>query len=568
MFINYLKILKGSEEIRCINFKRGANFIIDNTPFTKGTESGNNVGKTTLLRLIDFCFGSNGKDIYSDTEFRDSKNTELKSYLEKNNFIIELSIVDLAGKDEYIIRRNFLSRRKKLLSINNVILSQEKFKEELNSILFNNKSNKPSLRFLISKFIRNTPHKMSNTLRYLHNSITDVSYEAVHLFLFGISISSDLIEEKSWLETKLKSEKEVLKRVTEDGNSESALKQALNIINNDIERLEFDKNNFNIGLNEENEINELNTLKFNIAKLSAFLGKNEMKLRLINESLRDLEEGKNSFDVNVIKDIYNEASLYIPNLQKRFEDVVSFHNSMLDNKINFISKDVKKITNEIYEVKQKLYSKLAREKELNISLNKIFKIEDYDVLIKELNEKYELKGNKEERYSQVVELKNSIEDKDSGLKLINLKLEGLEPLLEKNINSFNKYFSGFSRQLYDEEFYASYDKINGNFKFSVRNIQANVGGGKKKGQIAAFDLAYIKFCEENSIIAPRFVLHDSTEDVSINQLMVINDIAEAIEGQYIVAILRDKFSGDIEQSAIIENNKILELSQDDKLFKF
>ena len=41
-----------------------------------------------------------------------------------------------------------------------------------------------------------------------------------------------------------------------------------------------------------------------------------------------------------------------------------------------------------------------------------------------------------------------------------------------------------------------------------------------------------------------------------------------IDGQYVVAVLRDKFSGNIEQNAIIEDNKIIELSQEDKLFRF
>jgi len=568
VFINYLKIWKGSEEVRNITFKRGANFIVDNTPFTKGTESGNNVGKTTLLRLIDFCFGSDGKDIYSDTEFRDNKNTELKAYLEDNNFVIELSLIDANGENETVIKRNFLSRRQKMLVIDNEVLTKNQFSETLNTLLFNNPNNKPSLRYLISKFIRNTPHKMSNTLRYLHNTTTDVNYEAVHLFLFGISLSSDLIEEKAWLESKLKSEKDVLKRVTEDGNSESALKQALNIINKEISRLENEKKNFNIGQNEEKEIEELNLLKFEISKLSSSIGKNEIKLKLINESLEELTEGKNTFDVNVIKDIYDEAKLYIPNLQKKFEDVVNFHNSMLDNKIKFISKDIPKITTTIATLKGELGVKLAREKVLSFSLNKIFKVKDYDDLIKELNEKYELKGNKEERYSQVIELNKSIEEKSKELETINSKLEDLEPTLEGNVNSFNDYFSAFSKALYDEEFYMSYDKVNGNYKFNVRNIQANVGGGKKKGQIAAFDLAYIKFCNDNNIPAPRFVLHDSTEDVSINQLMIINDLANAVDGQYIVSVLKDKFTGNPEKSAVIENNKILELSQSDKLFKF
>jgi len=298
------------------------------------------------------------------------------------------------------------------------------------------------------------------------------------------------------------------------------------------------------------------------------LGNHETKLKLINENLEELKKSKNSYDVNAIRDIYNEARLYIPELQKRFEDVLVFHNSMIDNKILFLSKDIPVVNENILLYKGILREKIKREKELSLMLNKIFKIADYDDLIKELNKKYELKGSKEERYSQVTELTQSIEEKFERLRSINANLEELEPSLEENLQSFNLIFKSFSKALYDEEFYASFDKENGNYKFNIRNIDANVGGGKKKGQIAAFDLAYIKFCDENGIVAPKFVLHDSTEDVSINQLMIINELANAIDGQYIVAVLRDKFSGDIEQMNIIEDNKIIELSQDDKLFRF
>tara|TARA_R110000764_G_scaffold154927_1_gene242770 strand:- start:2055 stop:3761 length:1707 start_codon:yes stop_codon:yes gene_type:complete len=568
VYIKFLKIFKGSAEIRNIVFKKGANFIVDITPFTKGTESGNNVGKTTILRLIDYCLGSDGKDIYSDTEFRGNRNTELKTYLEVNNFSIQLSLIDSSGDNEYIIKRNFLSRRRKLYSINNNVLTKSDFLEKLNYIIFDNKDNKPSFRYLISKFIRNTPHKMSNTLRYLHTSTTDATYESVHLFLFGISLDPELIIEKSWLESKLNSEKDVFKRITEDGNSESSLKQVLSIIRNDIERLEIKKEDFNISQGQEKDITELNELRYDIAKLSGTLGNLETKLKLINENLEELKQSKNSYDVNAIRDIYDEARLYIPDLQKRFEDVLVFHNSMIDNKIRFLSKDIPEVTENIVLNRRLLSTKVMREKELNLGLNKIFKISDYDELIKELNKKYELKGSKEERHSQVIVLNRSIEEKSERLKEINGKLEELEPNLEKNLQSFNLIFKSFSKKLYDEEFYASFDKINGNYKFSINNIDANVGGGKKKGQIAAFDLAYIKFCDENQIVAPKFVLHDSTEDVSINQLMVINDLANEIDGQYVVAVLRDKFSGDDAQVNIIEENKIIELSQDDKLFKF
>ena len=77
MFIKSLKITSESKIIREINFRKGMNLIIDETPeneVTDGTETGNSVGKTTVLQLIDFCLGGNPKGIYVDPDSKKEEN--------------------------------------------------------------------------------------------------------------------------------------------------------------------------------------------------------------------------------------------------------------------------------------------------------------------------------------------------------------------------------------------------------------------------------------------------------------------------------------------------------------
>ena len=62
MFIEKLKISTKYETIREMTFHTGMNLIIDNTPLTADLKStGNNVGKTTVLKLIYFCLGEKVK---------------------------------------------------------------------------------------------------------------------------------------------------------------------------------------------------------------------------------------------------------------------------------------------------------------------------------------------------------------------------------------------------------------------------------------------------------------------------------------------------------------------------
>ena len=55
MFLKSLDIKNGDVLIREISFHKGINLIVDETKPENKTESGNSVGKTTVLRLIDFC---------------------------------------------------------------------------------------------------------------------------------------------------------------------------------------------------------------------------------------------------------------------------------------------------------------------------------------------------------------------------------------------------------------------------------------------------------------------------------------------------------------------------------
>ncbi|MET3941986.1 uncharacterized protein YydD (DUF2326 family) [Paenibacillus sp. PvP094] len=57
MYLKELIISSYSEIIRKIEFHLGANLIVDETIGKSDLETGNNVGKTTVLALIDYCLG-------------------------------------------------------------------------------------------------------------------------------------------------------------------------------------------------------------------------------------------------------------------------------------------------------------------------------------------------------------------------------------------------------------------------------------------------------------------------------------------------------------------------------
>jgi len=113
MFLKKLQIRKDDEIIRDILFRKGINLIVDESSSKERTSTGNSVGKTTVLRLIDFCLNGDGKNIYIDPEFK-THNRAIESFLKENNIIVTAILVsdlDDEMSEQIIIERNFLSRK-------------------------------------------------------------------------------------------------------------------------------------------------------------------------------------------------------------------------------------------------------------------------------------------------------------------------------------------------------------------------------------------------------------------------------------------------------------------------
>ena len=63
MFLKSLRIENNGGIIRDIQFNAGLNLIVDETPTEQLQSTGNNVGKTTVLRLIDVCLGGDPESV-------------------------------------------------------------------------------------------------------------------------------------------------------------------------------------------------------------------------------------------------------------------------------------------------------------------------------------------------------------------------------------------------------------------------------------------------------------------------------------------------------------------------
>jgi hypothetical protein len=100
---------------------------------------------------------------------------------------------------------------------------------------------------------------------------------------------------------------------------------------------------------------------------------------------------------------------------------------------------------------------------------------------------------------------------------INEQLKSQESEIVRKISLFNEHFSKKSISLYGESFLLShkFSKAKGqmSLKLEISGLEENPGTGGKKGEIIAFDLAYIEFAEQLNIPHLNFILHDQIENI-------------------------------------------------------
>jgi uncharacterized protein YydD (DUF2326 family) len=167
MFIKSLTISSGARVIREIEFHKGLNLIVDES---EHQITGNGVGKTTVLKLVDFCLGANPKHIYVDQENKNQEYKLVKDFLIENKVLITLVLTtDLdRGTEDIVIQRNFLARKELIRTINGDQLTEEEFDLRLSSILFpEHRASKPTFRQIISHNIRYKDETINNTLKTL-----------------------------------------------------------------------------------------------------------------------------------------------------------------------------------------------------------------------------------------------------------------------------------------------------------------------------------------------------------------------------------------------------------------
>ncbi|HGA3091078.1 Uncharacterized protein conserved in bacteria (DUF2326) [Klebsiella pneumoniae] len=564
MRLNKLIVFKNNAIVREVTFKDGLNLIVNKR--TSGKDSGNSVGKSTLSRVLDYLFMSSGNDIYHDAEFGKDI-PEIVSLINDNILRFTLDFNTVENKKAIISRTISTDEKNSKYYLSDIEVDKKQYYDFIAQAVFGLTTDKPSLRNVSHKFIRNTNEKMQKTLNFLHANTTSDVYDLLYLFLFGFN-GLPLIKKKGEFNKDIKKQKAYL-AAYRNPNRETVLSKMIKPLKKEIAEAEKNIKNFDFKDSHDESLKKLSEIQRVISDYSLTYASLNMRVRNIEESILSLKNNITQLVEDDLIEIYNSAGLYFKGeLKRSYEEMVLFHNDVIKNKINFLESELLKKKEEIDAVNEKINDFHEQESSLFKTIKEPETLKSINQLFNKLTELRENLASIETNLTRINDtnaLIKSLEDsRGKLLEEIELAVQGLE----KNIEIFNEFFGDLTKEIYGERyiFDLSFDIDKGKCNFDISCVTPNSNGGKKKGEITAFDLAYIKFVDKVKLKRPTFVIHDSIEDVDVNQIRDIFFEANNINGQYIVSILSDKFSEDVDLK-MMKNNSILELSSTNKFFK-
>lgn len=578
MLLKAIKLVSryGNTVIRTIKFHQGLNFVLDDENF----RSRNYVGNTTFLKLIDIALGARNKqDLYRNSETGEA-DLRLRKLIENKKICVILILSSLVndrsdGKSDIELRVDLFKKGRKF--INSVCYNEKEFNIILNRILFDNKDNIPTFRSLISSFVRVPVNKDRNVFLYNFFPNYDIKrYEMIFDYLFNTGDPKNLkilMEQKNELKSlnlakkrylsvnAIRNETKKKKQLTDDiVNTKEKIQRLQNEVSDLIEKKSFLSNREKISdiRKHINSIDEyIDYLKYNIES-------SKDSIKLVEKQKEDQEVDNES----LTSDFFKEIEGLIPEINKTFEDLVNFNNALYDNKITYLNEIEKRYSDELKK-KEKSRNQFIDDNKDVFSLIENNDVKKYDQLNQELISFNKDLVSKQETLDTLNEFNNKIKLIENEIKHINYKEHSRQKYYKENLELFNSYFSHLISNITDDNSILHYNERKNKFFLEIISKDEERNGIKRKADIICYDIAYQMFAKKINKKVPNFVVHDMLESIDNKELTKIIGLMNdrAVDMQLVVAISKEKLSTLDFKGSLQKKYSILQLSDDDRLFK-
>lgn len=569
MFIGSVRLRNSitGRVMREVVFHQGANLIVD----AFDSDRHNKVGKTTFLKLIDVLLGANGRDrLYKDDE-TNSVNEELRDIIKEKRVVGEMTLVNSLERPsnhnvELMVElfprgRYFFDGEK---------VSATKYRELLGDTLFAVGSSKPTFRQLIKSFVRISLSGDDYSFLRTLTRASNVDYRAVYNYLFDIS-DSELDARLAELNRELNKLKESAKQFKRFAGikDEEQLAQVGVALERECQRVEsrlddvLDADEFKANREAIEEArNRYAELRSDLAEIEFKIGRNAESIE------RAKKEAAKQADLSLSRSFYDEVCSLIPSVNKTFEEMVEFNRALCENEITYFQEVGAELELERASAQAKLVD-FSAENLRYLSLLDGEAMTEYEVLLEECMRLRQEMGRNSEVLSTLHGYDGRMKELESQIASLSEGGEERESSVSSHqdmMNSFNSHFTPMANDVNGERPILTYSTATNKFPVAITDLNGS-STGTRKSLLAVYDLSYQEFAIANRIEVPRFVVQDVVENVEGEDLKKIIDIANGIDCQFIVAVLKEKLdSSQIPQEAQ-DAMCILKLSKRDKLFQ-
>lgn len=555
----YSRTLKSFKKIE---FNDGFNFLVSESVDNK---SNNGTGKTSLIQIINFCFGSSTEKIST------------YEALNKEEFSVD---IEINGKEITLSRTPQNATKVKVIDkegildegiLNDELKTVEWIKGRLNKIIFGIENEDITFRNLISPFMKRGAFAFNNIYK-THAMETNIVTQLKNSFLMNVPIEP-IIELKALVEEretflKLKEIKET--DIIWKKEKQNTLRSRIRNLEKEIKANEKKLEKFDLTLKEKDNINDINSINKQLGNL---IKEKYIYLNYI-ASNKKIINNESLLTTSQIREILEESQLFVDeNSIKTIEEIQNYHIKLNKDRNQRISRLIEKDERIIKELDLQIENINTRKSSILKEFDKKGYLDDY-YSTNEIITNLKIEKNNLEKQLDVYISLNQIDDRcKEKIKTIITKLQR-----NKNCANFevvNDKFKKYIREVFNEEAKLIMEcKENGNYASRGYNydweIPRKLSTGYLKGCIAVYDLAISDF---NSSRFPIFLIHDSVVFESTDKqyvarfLNLVNNIIKDNKFQYICCVNDDQIvEKDLEKDLLKKYKEAQKLSQDDTLF--
>ena len=560
MKILNLKIISpNNQEIRNIKFnKEGLSLIYGDISMPDDkSKTSNSLGKSLLLKFIDYILGANNNDkivpkvldgykLIALVDFENIKYEVIRILGDTKNIFINEEAYELT---EY---KNFFKIDRTLFR-NQIILATRKN-------LINSYNTKPNREEMLSflKLIGINPSIIEDTdkIYSIQDEIKNLK-KSKEEFL----IILDELEEKKIKEQVFYLEKEIKR-----------LEDSLKEIDNKIKNIQITDIKKDI-------IEEYTRKNIELKKIEEQIFSNNIEIERMESFIKEYD----NIDISTgyILKLYEKAKFEIPSLvKKELTDVEKFHQNIYSDRKKVLKEQIKTLKNQNENKEEKLEDIRKKLNQLGkvISENKIYKenIEIFKNYSKELEDKKYLQGS----LSHIVKIDEKITQKDNELDIYFANLRNNFINEKTYINQLQNSLYEFANILYRDD--ENNKTVNAYFSMSSKkkhqikrpidltiNIDYDRGEGVGQVKNNLIDILVLKFNKELDFFIQDSCCYSGIDIRQVSKtLILLNEIAISEKKQAIVSINKFQLYEDEEVKKLVKEKEVITLNENNKLLKF